>query len=86
MAKKRRRNRSRLKILLLFVATPLVVWFLAFLIWFYWNDVVKLTSKDRSQPASNAGRHSERPSENKPKEKILDEDRKKLEDVLNKAR
>jgi hypothetical protein len=85
VAKKRRRKRSRLKTLLLFIATPLAVWLLAFGIWFYWNDLIRLTRKDRSQPPSKAVRHSGPPTENKPKEKILDEDRKKLEDILNKA-
>jgi hypothetical protein len=86
VAKKRRRKRSRLKTLLFFLVTPLVVWFLAFGIWLYWNDLVKLTRKDRLQPPSKAVRHSGRPTENEPKEKILDEDRKKLEEILNKAR
>ncbi len=85
MAKKRRRKTSRLKILLLFIATPLVVWLLAFFTWFYWNDIARFARDDRFQ-SPEAARKSERPPENKPKEKILDEDRNKLEEILKKSR
>lgn len=86
MAKKRRRKTSRLKILLLFIAAPLVVWLLAFLAWFYWNDIARLARNGRSQISPEAARKSEQPPENKAKEKIRDEDRKKLEDILKKSR
>jgi hypothetical protein len=86
VAKKRRRKRSWLKTLLLFIATPLLVWFLAFLTWFYWNDLVKLAVQDRPEAIPKAVRKAEWPAENKSNEKILEEDRRKLEDILNKSR
>lgn len=86
MAKKRRRKRSRLKTLFLFIATPLMVWLIAFVIWFYWTDIVRLARNDSSQASSRTVRKPERAPENKPKEKIFEQDRKKLEDILNKSR
>jgi hypothetical protein len=88
MAKKKRSKTSWLRWLLLFIFTPLVVWLLAFLLWFYWKDVAKLFSADRERlpPAPKATEQVE-PARQRPSEKILDEDRKKLDEILkNKGR
>jgi cytoskeletal protein RodZ len=89
--KRRKKQRSWLKKLLFFVSVPLIVWFAAFLIWFYWNGLSELFTGAQKQEAKPAVRGSRqiKPGENsenapaKPsQEKILDEDRKKLEDIL----
>ena len=94
MAQRRRKNRSWFKSLLIFVLTPLIIWFLAFLTWFYWNDIIKLSGwdKDRSRTPSKAARNldkpdrPESPAEKRAQEKILEEDRKKLDAILKERR
>jgi hypothetical protein len=85
VTKQRRRKRSGLRTLLLFVLTPLVVWLLAFLLWFYWDDG-KLFRKDaaRIPPAPKVIRKAEPSAKKPPEEKILDDDRRKLDEILKK--
>jgi hypothetical protein len=86
VAKKKRRKRSRLRTLFLFVLTPLIIWLLAFLLWFYWNDLSKLFREDpgRSQTAPKATRKVDPPAKNRSGERILEEDRRKLDEILKK--
>jgi hypothetical protein len=92
VAKKKRRKRSWVKVILLFVLTPLGVWALAFLVWLYWNNIAKnLTpAGDHPKPAAKAVPKLEkddapgRSDESRSKEKILEEDRKKLDDIIRK--
>jgi HAMP domain-containing protein len=62
---------------------PLIAWFSAFLIWFYWYDLTGAPQKttDLSRPVAKAN-PSDSPPAKAPKERILEEDRKKLEDIL----
>ena len=46
MARKKRPKRSWLKTLLIYIFVPLIVWFLAFVTWLYWDDIAKLFSKE----------------------------------------
>jgi hypothetical protein len=81
MAKKRKRKGSWLKKLLFFVLTPLAVWTLALLIWFYWYEI---TGRDKTPPAK-ANKEFERPtkpSDKSAQERIGEEDRRKLEEIL----
>jgi len=85
MAKKRRRKRSWLRKLLFFICTPLIIWFLAFLIWFYWNDITGLSSRHNRTPGTRAEKPVDRPSKQSDKtaqERIPEEDRSKLEEIL----
>jgi hypothetical protein len=85
MAKKRRRKRSWLRKLLFFICTPLIIWFLAFLIWFYWNDITGLSSRHNRTPGTRAEKPFDRSSKQSDKtaqERIGEEDRRKLEDIL----
>ena len=86
MAKKKKRKIGWLRKLLLFICTPIIIWFLAFLIWFYWKDLAKSSTanKGKTQPAAKATRQAEPPANKSADEKILDEDRKKLDEILNK--
>jgi len=90
MAQKKRPKRSWLKALLFYIFFPLIVWGLAFAIWLYGYDLTRLFSgaAQNSKATSKAARRPDK-SENadaaptkRPQEKILDEDRKSLEDVL----
>jgi hypothetical protein len=90
MAQKQRKKRSWLLTALWFVLFPLGVWFIALLIWFYWYDLARLFGNPRvtAKPAGTIARKPERKetSESTPPtrapEKILEEDRRKLEDIL----
>lgn len=84
MAKRKRKKRSRLRTLFFFIFFPLIVWLIAFLLWFYWRDLSALWSKKSAPvdtPAKSRDRDETRPAK-RPPEKILDEDRKKLEEIL----
>jgi cytoskeletal protein RodZ len=81
VAKKKRRKRSWLKLILFFVLTPLITWALAFLIWFYWYEII---GRDKTPP-TKANKEFERPtkpSDKSAQERIGEEDRRKLEDIL----
>ena len=62
---------------------PLICWFIAFLIWFYWYDLTGSGEKraNQTRPAIKANPSDSAPSK-VPSEKILEEDRKRLEDIL----
>ena len=90
MATKKRKKRSWLKTLLFFILVPLVVWFTAFLVWFYGKDLAGLFTKDQdnSRAVPKATREiapREKSGTSAPKrsqEKLLEEDRQKLEEIL----
>jgi len=86
MAKKRRRRkRTWLGSLLFFILTPLIIWFVAFLIWFYWYDITGLSSRHNMTPGTRAEKPVDRPSKQSDKtaqERIGEEDRRKLENIL----
>ncbi len=91
MAKKRRSSRRWLRALVLFVAVPVGVWILAFLIWFFWYDIGNFAGRPASQPkaAPKAPRKSDefKPQTRKPaREDIPNEDRKRLEEIIDKRR
>lgn len=87
--KKKVKKASWLKTVLIYTFVPLLIWSLAFVAWLYWDRIAALFSTDKAK-----GRNTPRTtrqlekSEKGPapakrsQEKILDDDRKKLEDVL----
>ena len=84
MAKRKRKKRGWLRTLIFFILFPLIVWLIALLLWFYWRDLSALWNKRSAPadaPASSRERDETRPAK-RPPEKILDEDRKKLEEIL----
>jgi len=90
MAHKKRKQRSWLRTALWFVSFPLIVWFSALLLWFYWYDLARLFGQagEKAKPAGKMASKQERkdnsastPPSRVP-EKILDDDRKKLDDIL----
>ena len=86
MAQKKRKKRSWLRNLLLFIFTPIVIWILAFLLWFFWRDIAKLFDKNapsKTPPGVSRGTEKAQPRrENKSQEKIPEEDRRKLDEIL----
>lgn len=84
MAKRKRKKRGWLRTLIFFVLFPLIVWLIALLLWFYWRGLSALWSNKSAPvdtPAKSRERDETRPAK-RPPEKILDEDRKKLEEIL----
>ena len=89
MARKKQRKKNWFRTLVLLLLLPLIVWFLAFLLWFYWYDVSKVFRKDDARPArANPARQIDKIERResvparRSEERILDDDRKSLEDVL----
>jgi hypothetical protein len=90
MAQKKRLKRSWLKALLLYIFFPLIVWGLAFAIWFYWYDLTRLfngAAAKAKAPAKASHKleksaQADAPPAKRPQENILEEDRKSLDDIL----
>lgn len=94
MARKKQSKKSWLRHVVFFIGFPLIVWCAAFLLWFYWHDLGRWFVDDAPrQPAAKASwphdngerrerASAKRPNSERPQEKILDEDRRKLEDIL----
>ena len=86
MARKTRKTYRWIRSLVLFVMTPIIVWILAFVIWFFWRDITKLFDKKgpaKTPPGVSRGTEKTQPRrENKSQEKIPEEDRKKLDEIL----
>jgi len=86
------RKRSAVKSILLFVLAPLIIWALAFLVWLYGNEIAKSLApgEDHPEPAAktlrklNKDESRSRSNETRAKEKILDADRKKLDEIIRK--
>ena len=89
MARKKQPKKNWLRTLILIFAIPLIVWLAAFLAWLYWDSLsgrsVKETPRVQEPKATPTIEKKEpRQPEAKPspKEKITEEDRRKLEDLL----
>lgn len=87
--KKKAKKKSWLKTVLVYIFVPLTIWFLAFVAWLYWDDIAKLFSKDPGKEGSapRASRKLDKADKGaaptkRSQETILDDDRKKLEDIL----
>ncbi len=86
------RKRSAVKTVLLLVLTPLIIWALAFVVWLYWNGIAKSLApgEHHPEPAAktlrklNKDESRSRSNETRAKEKILDADRKKLDEIIRK--
>jgi hypothetical protein len=87
--KKKRPKRTWFRALLLFVIGPILIWVCVFFIWLYWDNLNRLLrpneiSRTVPQPAGPARTQEDRehPPGPGPQERIFDEDRKKLEEIL----
>jgi hypothetical protein len=82
--KRRKKKRGWLRAVLLFFFVPVCVWVLAFLIWFNWTNSKTLFPAKKS-PAVRPSQRVEKENKQAGKssgEKIHDEDRKKLDEIL----
>lgn len=88
--KKRKSKRGVLRTALFYILFPLAVWFVAFLLWFYWHDLTRLfgRSERSAKPIVKSERRDNKVERggpapaSQPKEKLSDEDRKKLDEIL----
>jgi cytoskeletal protein RodZ len=88
--KQKQKKRSWLKRLLVYLAIPFVVWFVAFLLWFFWQDMRRMFHENRrtEKPKAATVPTSERSRSLRPdrsEEKIREEDRRKLEDIIKRG-
>jgi hypothetical protein len=90
VARKKRKKHSWRRTLLVFAVTPLAVWFIALLIWFFWYDITRLLSPTgsatppaaNSAPSEQGARDWELQPAKPSREHIPEEDRRKLDDIL----
>jgi cytoskeletal protein RodZ len=85
VAKKKKKKTGWLKTLLFFILTPFIVWFLAFVIWFYWNDITDRFNRHEKIPSIKATKPTDgstRPADETSQERIHEEDRRKLDEIL----
>ena len=82
MAKKRKRKKTWLKTLLFVLLTPFVVWALAFVLWIYWYDITGRSDNTSPARASKEAVPPAKPADKPAHEKIGEQDRKKLEEIL----
>jgi len=87
VARKTRKTHRWIRSLVLFVMTPIIVWILAFVIWFFWRDITRLFDKKgatKTPPGVSRGTEKSQPRrDNRSQEKIPEEDRRKLDEILN---
>lgn len=85
MAQSKQRRRFRLRTWFMLAALPLVIWAVAFAFWLYW-PVLRgwYGASDQGQPSRGPSERAQRGSGRAPPtgEKISDDERKKLEEVL----
>jgi len=82
VAKKKRKKRSRLKTLLFFVLAPFIIWALVFLIWLYWYALFGRGDKTPPAKAGKEIEQSTKSSDKSTQERIGEDDRRKLEEIL----
>jgi hypothetical protein len=90
MARKKKRPKGTwFRALLLFVIGPILIWICGFFLWLYWDDLNRLLnpneiSRTGPQPAGPAKTKEDRehPVVPAPQERIFDEERKQLEEIL----
>jgi len=87
--KRKSKKTSWLKVALFYIFVPIIIWFLVFVAWLYWDDIVKVVSKNSGKEHSVPSANRTLEKTDKPiapskrlQEKILEDDRKKLEDIL----
>jgi len=88
--KKRKSKRGALRTMLFYVLFPVLVWFGAFLLWFYWQSLTRLfgQSEPKTTPTAKTERKADKNESggttpaNRSQEKLSDEDRKKLDEIL----
>jgi len=73
----RKRRRGRLALSVILSLSVLLAWSIAFLVWLFWSDIERLVQ-------SGGGKTASEPIRKSPPEKISEEERKQLEEILKK--
>jgi predicted Holliday junction resolvase-like endonuclease len=84
MAQKRKTKKNRFRKLLFFILIPLVVWLLAFVVWLYWNSIISLFRQGKTASSVRPKAAQRESNEKRVKERISDEERQKLDEILKK--
>jgi hypothetical protein len=90
VSRRKAKKRRWLRLIVVFVAVPLAVWSVAFLVWLFWPElagytVSTQTSGNKKSVGTTEQKTGERQgdkSTQQARERIADEDRKKLNDIL----
>jgi hypothetical protein len=91
---KKGRRTSRTRNLLLFILTPVIIWLTAFVIWFRWIEISTFfrQSESRSKVTARPERGVDKPdtatdpSDKHSRETLFEEDRKKLDEIIERRR
>jgi hypothetical protein len=75
----KKKTRGWLTRLVLFFFSVFLVWFLVFLVWLFWADLKRLVEGEGKKSATEQIQKSSQ-------EKILDEERRQLEEILKKRK
>lgn len=75
----KKKTRGWLTRLVLFFFSVFLVWFLVFLAWLFWADLKRIVKGEGKKSATEQIQKSSQ-------EKILDEDRRQLEEILKKRK
>jgi hypothetical protein len=95
MARKKRRSRSWVLTALFYLLFPPVIWFLAFLLWFYWYDLERVFFKPSEKPRQASGQveakqenraEPKAPPAERAEEEFLDEERQKLDAIIKRLK
>jgi hypothetical protein len=85
---KKKPTTARVKKLLLFIGAPIVIWVAAFVVWLHWSDIAALLNRAPRLPTAAGTRPVQEPyraegrRDKLPPEKISEQERKKLEEIL----
>jgi hypothetical protein len=90
VSRRKTKKRRWLRLIVVFVAVPLAVWSVAFLVWLFWLDLagrrvpaqLSESKKAVGVPERKTGQHQGNQSSQQSRERIADEDRRKLNDIL----
>jgi hypothetical protein len=90
VSRKKARKRRWLRLIVVFVAVPLAVWSVVFLVWLFWPDFGGRTGPAQTSQSKKAGGMAEQKTgrsqgdqaTQQSSERIPDEDRKKLDTIL----
>ncbi len=75
----KKKTRGWLTRLVLFFFSVFLVWLLVFLVWLFWADLKRIVKGEEKKSATEQTQKSSQ-------EKILDEDRRQLEEILKKRK
>jgi hypothetical protein len=90
VSRRKAKERHWLGLIVIFVAVPLVVWSVVFLGWLFWPDFagravpaqISESKKTAGPPERKSDRRQDEQSTQRSRERIAEEERKKLNDII----